>query len=137
MCAAGLVWEEFEIRLQSALAACSSRFHRLLLIAAYRDSAAGLFVDPASMEILPQPLADRVAQVHARVFEEWLRLPLRNQYTDLASYLGRLRDADRQTFVWLLGCPNARDGLVPDSATPESVMLFISDMNALLAMVAA
>jgi hypothetical protein len=130
--AARVVWEEFEIRLQSALAACSSRFHRLVLIAAHHDSAAGLFVDPSTREILPRPLAEVVAQIHARTFEEWLRLPLQEQCADLFAYLDSFAQTDRHTLLWLLACRNAREGLVPEGATAEAANLFASDLNALL-----
>ena len=134
MCAAEPTWQEFEIRLKRELAACSSCFHRLLLIAAYWDSIARLFVNPATGEVLPAPLAETVARLHARPFEKWLCMPLAEQFQELLTFLGTLGSSDRQTLLFLLRCPEARVVLVPQDADPREAQLFSSDLNALITM---
>ena len=134
MCAAEPSWQEFETRLQKDLAACSSSFHRLLLIAAYWDSTSRLFVNPATGEVLPARLAEKVAHLHARTFERWLCMPLAEQFQELLTFLGTLGSSDRQTLVFLLRCPEARVLLVPENANPREAQLFSSDLNALITM---
>jgi hypothetical protein len=134
MCAAELTWQEFETGLHRELAACSSRFHRLLLIATYWNNKARLFVNPATGEVLPQPISEKIAALHARTFEEWLCMPLAEQFRELLAFLHTLRSSDRQTFVFLLRCPDARVALVPHSANSREVQLFSADLNALITM---
>jgi hypothetical protein len=132
MCAAELMWSEFETRLQKELAACSSRFHRLLLVSQYWNSAFRLFVNPATGEVLPSPVAEKVAHLHTRMFEQWLCMPLAEQFQELVAFLSTLENGDRQTFVFLLRCSEARAALVPANANSREVQLFTSDLDALL-----
>ena len=127
---------EFEARLREHCASATSKFHQLLQLAAFWNPAAMLYVDPDSGSILPTSANDIVARSHSCMFDEWLSLPLRQQFTEFAAYLATLSAEGRQTFLRLLSHPSALDSLVPPLVSFEARMLFTSDLNVLAAMVA-
>jgi hypothetical protein len=127
--------QEFEAGLLECCAACSSKFHELLQLAAFWNPALGLYADFDSGSVLSRDASDVVNRFHSRVFSEWLCLPLADQFAEFAAYLTTLSVTGRQTFLSLLSYPRARDPLVPPMASAEEKALFASDLSTLAAMV--
>jgi hypothetical protein len=125
---------EFEARLRERCASSASKFHELLVVAAFWNPSVRLYRDPESGCILGPHEADIVARAHRGAFQAWLCLPLVSQFAHFARYLDRLTNEGCRTFVKLLAHPGALDFLVPPGSPAEAKMLFNSDLEALLAM---
>ena len=136
MGAVGPLCPQFDFLLQQELEACSSQFHRLLRIATYWNSSTRLFVNPQTGEVLTSPDAEKVGSLHSRLFEEWLRMPLAQRFTELLTFLNTLAASDRQTFLFVLRCPKTSEALLPQSAGPREEQFFSSDLTTLAVMAA-
>ena len=123
--------QDFALGVRDEIADCCSRFHEVVHIASYWNSATMLYVDPDSGHVLPQPLAVVAGRIHTQTFEAWLSLPLSTQVSELTMYLDTLSPARRTTLLRLLASEKACKTLVPPTATPEECALFCSDLRAI------
>jgi hypothetical protein len=114
------------------LAQIPTVYGRLAYLSSLRDVNSGIYRHHGLSAMFGRDESNlALRHSHEKAFEEWLKLPLREQHKDLGEYLASL-DEPRPVIVeqWL----KARNYkmLVPESARAAERLLFSRDLEALL-----
>jgi len=123
--AAGDLWK-------NTLSRIPSIFGRLVYLSSLRDLNSGIYRHHGLSALFGREESSRaLRESHQAVFQEWLNLPLREQYEDLKGYLAGQEDpAPLIVANWIK--TGSYRALLPAIAKVVEIELFSSDLKALL-----
>jgi hypothetical protein len=115
------------------LARIPSVFGRLMYLSSLRDPNTGTYRHYGLQAAFGRDQSiQALTTSHTRTFREWLKLPLSEKHTDIATYLESLDDPKGLVVSYWLES-QGYTGCVPDTATKADRALFLDDAGRLLA----
>jgi hypothetical protein len=120
------------IEFREQVAECCCVFHQLTFLASHRDHA-GMYWPP-DRGMNPGIFARVARQLHELIFEEWLAVPLIDQYQEVRTYLAKLSDGRPTILFSMLRSEAGAAALIPENAIRAQRDLFLSDLRIVMSL---